>query len=126
VAVSEASATSGTLTEVSKKIGAPSRPIWSKTDKFTSVGNALKHSKDHRKEFIGIQNSKQYVEHAWKFRDRTDVMIKVRTNGERVLYDPSSNTFGVFTRAGTPKTVFKPRDGMKYFNDDKGIPYGNR
>ncbi len=85
---------------IATRIGRPSKPIWSKTKKFTSVENALNHWKDHGKEFPGIQNSKQYVENAWKFRDRTDVLIKVRTNGERVLYDHPNNTFGVFTKTG--------------------------
>ena len=60
----EASVASETLSGVPKKIGAPSKPIWSKTDKYTHEGNALKHWKDHGKEFGEIQNSKQYVENA--------------------------------------------------------------
>jgi len=86
---------------------------------------ALDHWNRHGKEFSGVQNSKQYVESAWKFRDRTDVMMNVRSNGERVLYDPRNNTFGVFKERGVPKTMFKPRGSMKYFNNEKWIPYAN-
>lgn len=107
-----------------KTIGAPSKPIWSKTSERTSLQNAFYHWEKHGKEFVGIKNSKQNVEHAWKFRDRTDVMIKVRTNGERILYDPKSNTFGTFTARGIPKTVFKPTDRIEYFHNQKGVPYG--
>ena len=99
------------------RIGAPSKPIWSKTKDLSSAQNALKHWRDHGKQFEGIQNSKQYVENVWKFRDRTDVLIKVRANGERVLYDHPNNTFGVFTREGVPKTMFKPIDRMEYFKN---------
>jgi filamentous hemagglutinin len=46
-------------------------------------------------------------------------------NGERVLYDPRSNTFGVFTERGVPKTMFKPTDNIKYFERDRGKICGN-
>ena len=108
------------------RIGGSSKPIWSKTKEFTNIENAFNHWKNHGKEFPEIQNAKQYVENAWKFRDRTDVLIKVRTNGERVLYDHPNNIFGVFTKTGVPKTVFKPTDGIKYFNSERGIINGNR
>ena len=124
-AMGEATVASENASGMATRIGTPSKPIWSKTKEFSSTGNAFKHWKDHGKEFPGIQNSKQYVESAWKFRDRTDVLIKVRANGERIIYDHPNNTFGVFTRTGVPKTMFRPIDGIKKFNDQKGIPYGN-
>jgi len=114
-AASEAAVASEALSGAPKRIGASSKPIWSKRVDRTPVQNAFKHWKDHGEEFGEIQNSKQYVENAWKFRDRTDVMVKVRPNAERVLYDPRSNTFGVFTERGVPKTMFKPKDSMDYF-----------
>ena len=34
-----------------------------------------------------------------------------RANGDALLYDAKSNTFAVVTKAGAPRTMFKPRDG---------------
>lgn len=92
---------------------------------MTPVQNALGHWKDHEKEFPELRTPEQYVEHVRKFRDRTDVLKKVRPNGERVLYDPETNTFGVFTKEGVPKTVFKPTDKLKYFTDERRDLYKN-
>ena len=124
VATAETEIASERAAATSTKIGAPSKPIWSARKDRTSLENAFEHWKDHGKEFPNIQNSKQYVEHAWKFRDRTDVLRKVRSNGECLLYDPPSNTFGVFTKRGVPKTIYKP-DVPDYFNNQKGTICGN-
>lgn len=42
---------------------------------------------------------------------KPDLFQKVRLNGERVLYDLKNNVYGVFTKEGTPKTLFKPDGG---------------
>jgi pyocin large subunit-like protein len=39
------------------RIGAPSKPIWSRRPDRTPVQNAFKHWKDHGKEFNGTQNN---------------------------------------------------------------------
>jgi pyocin large subunit-like protein len=93
----------------------PSFPIWSETEKRTPVQNARYHWEKHGEQFPELQTPRQYVGHVRKFRDRTDVLKKVRPNGDQALYDPRSNTFGVFTEHGVPKTVFKPRDKLDYF-----------
>ena len=124
-AMGEATVASENASGMATRIGTPSKPIWSQRPDRTPLQNAFKHWQKHGNEFPEAQNSKQYVEHAWKFRDRADVLIKVRTNGERVLYDSPSNTFGVFTREGVPKTMYKPINGIKYFNSDRGIINGS-
>ncbi len=42
-------------------------------------------------------------------------LIKTRANGEVLKYDPITNTFGVMTAAGVPKTMFRPVGGMQYW-----------
>jgi filamentous hemagglutinin len=39
----------------------------------------------------------------------------VRPNGEAVVYDPATNTFGVRAADGTPKTLFKPSPAKHHF-----------
>ena len=38
-----------------------------------------------------------------------------RSNGDALLYDAKTNTFAVVTKAGAPRTMFKPRDGASYW-----------
>jgi hypothetical protein len=38
-----------------------------------------------------------------------------RSNGDALLYDAKTNTFAVVTKGGAPRTMFKPRDGATYW-----------
>jgi pyocin large subunit-like protein len=93
------------------------KPIWTSTRKKSSVKNAFGHWKDHGNEFPEFVNAKQYVEHAHNFfsGSREHLLKKVRPNGEVLLYDIRSNTFGAFKPDGVPKTVFKPKEGITYW-----------
>ncbi len=42
-----------------------------------------------------------------------------RPNGDVLLYQASTNTFAVVSRDGVPKTMFKPRDGVSYWAEQK-------
>jgi len=116
----------GRVYAVSSEMGASSNPIWTATKERTYVQNAFDHWSRHGKEFPGIQNAKQNVEHAWKFRDRIDISTVTRGNGERLLYDVPTNTFGIFTRSGTPKTFFKPREKLEYFIRESNKIHGTQ
>ena len=88
---------------------APNRPIWSASTERTPAQNALYHWEKHgRVDFPELQKPTQYVEYARNFRARTDVLTKIRGNGDRVLYDSRKEIFGVFTREGVPRTLYKP------------------
>lgn len=53
------------------------------------------------------------------------VLSKVRANGDTVLYDPASNTFGVRAANGAPRTMFRPdpaRHGYPTNLDSPGKP----
>ncbi len=93
------------------------KAIWSLGKKTNSVKNAYTHWIKHGAEFDEFLNAKQYVEGAQKFFQSTskDIVSKVRLNGDIILYDLKKNYFGVINRYGTPKTFFKPNNGIKYF-----------
>jgi filamentous hemagglutinin len=40
---------------------------------------------------------------------------KARPNGDILLYDPKTNTFGAYDKFGTPKSMFRPTAGIAYF-----------
>ena len=86
------------------------KQIWSATKKKNSVENAFNHWKNHRKEFPEILNSKQYVERTWDFIKKPPIgtLQKVRTNGDKMLYNPNSNIFVIANQKSIPRTMFKP------------------
>ena len=92
--------------------------LWSKGKAASGVRNAFEHWMRHGKEFSNLQNAKQYVEAARDFvtNPPTGTLSKLRANGDTVLYNPSTNTFAVKTVDGVPRTMFKPTNGMTYFN----------
>jgi RHS repeat-associated protein len=90
--------------------------LWSKTKKMSSVQNAYGHFKKHGAEFPEFYNAKQYVEGTISFlhNSPSGTLMKVR-GGDILKYHPATNTFGVITSEGVPKTMFRPDDGMDYW-----------
>jgi hypothetical protein len=88
--------------------------------KFTFKSQALldEHYAKHGKEFGNISKS-EYLEGAQKLVNSTagsDVLIKNRTNGDKIFYNKTTNEFAVMSADGTIRTYFKPREGINYFN----------
>jgi pyocin large subunit-like protein len=92
------------------------KQIWSVTKQKISVENAHYHWNKHGKDFPNLQNAKQYVEQAWEFSrtSQNGIFSKARSNGELLRYNQETNTFGSFSRDGIPKTMFNPKNGIKY------------
>ncbi|MBO2531856.1 MAG: hypothetical protein CW342_02990 [Thermoactinomycetaceae bacterium] len=44
-----------------------------------------------------------------------DILVKRRSNGDRLFYNQRTNEFAVLTEDGIIRTFFKPRDGIDYF-----------
>ncbi|HEX3627414.1 MAG TPA: toxin TcdB middle/N-terminal domain-containing protein [Verrucomicrobiae bacterium] len=94
------------------------KAIWSSTKARSAVENAFAHWEKHRAEFPEFQNAKQYVEGAKDFfkTPPPGTLTKIRSNGDKLFYNPASNTFGVQAANGAPRTMFRPSDGMNYWN----------
>ncbi|TWV06060.1 hypothetical protein FQ707_14605 [Bacteroidaceae bacterium HV4-6-C5C] len=122
--------TDGVITGVAPMGGTPPLPmvgkgdfirsietLWNKTSKISAVRNAFNHFLKHSKEFPQYKNAKQYVEGTKDFLQNPPVgtLTKVRSNGDIMRYNSSTNTFAVMGSNGLPKTMFKPTDGMKYW-----------
>lgn len=95
--------------------------IWTETKKTDPVSNAYGHWDKHKKEFPEFQNSKQYVDatHSFVSNPPKGTLIKPRPNGDTMYYNPSTNTFAVKNADGTPKTMFRPENGMEYWEKQK-------
>jgi pyocin large subunit-like protein len=76
--------------------------------------------------FERLENAKQYVEHANSFlkNSPSGTLERIRSSREILKYNPSSNTFGAFTKDNIPKTLFKP-DSLKHsYNSNLNYFYG--
>ncbi len=65
--------------------------------------------------------SSDYVRKAHEFVDHPPAGVETlsRRNGDTLMYDPKSNTFAVASRDGAPRTMFKPRAGAAYWDEQK-------
>jgi pyocin large subunit-like protein len=99
------------------KFGRKGAHLWTAKKKVSHVQNAFRHFKDHGAEF-GANNAVDYVRRAHDFLNNSPAgtLTKTRPNGDVLKYHPSSNTFGVMDKCGQPRTMFKPDDGIDYWN----------
>jgi hypothetical protein len=83
--------------------------LWTSTKSKSSVENAFSHWEKHKSEFPEFLNSKQYVEGAKNFLNNPPTGALTKTQGGNTLiYETATNTFGVRTANGTPRTLFRP------------------
>lgn len=96
------------------------KPIWSASRRFSAQENAQRafarngeaFGADDLDEFVGMAH--RFVEHPPK-----GALTLVRSNGDKLFYDPKGNVFAVASKAGAPRTMFKPDDGMAYWEQQK-------
>ncbi len=98
---------------------------WTQTNNKSSSQNALGHWEKHGSEFPELENVKQYVEAAQSFMKTPPegTLTRIRANGDIVRYHAETNTFGVMTKDGALRTMFKPEaeqhgyeNNLEYFN----------
>jgi hypothetical protein len=101
--------------------------LWSSNRKYSARQNADYHFKRDGRDF-GARNADDYVRMAHDFiaHPPRGTQKLTRSNGDRLLYDPAGNTFVVADRQGAPRTMFKPRDGMAYWEKQKEREGSNR
>lgn len=79
--------------------------------------NAFGHWQKHKSEFPELANSKQYVEAAKSLVTTPPASALTKARGaENLVYDQATNTFAVQAANGAPKTMFRPTDGINYWN----------
>jgi filamentous hemagglutinin len=102
---------------VAEKV-AEKTPIWSSTKNKTAVENAFGHWKKHKSEFPELNNAKEYVERSKEFLNNPppSALTKINAKGDTLRYDPKTNTFGVLSKDGYPRTMFRPTDKLDYWN----------
>ena len=96
------------------------KPIWSASRKGSAEENAQR-SFERNGEAFGAKNLDDFVRKAHAFVEDPPAGVQrlTRSNGDVLLYDPKANVFAVATKAGTPRTMFKPDEGGAYWDEQK-------
>jgi len=96
------------------------KPMWAANRKHTAQENAAFQFGKNGKDFAAASEA-DYVAKAHAFTDNPPNGVErlQRTNGDALLYDPKTNVFAVVSRDGAPRTMFKPRDGVSYWQQQQ-------
>lgn len=96
------------------------KPMWSSNAKYSARENAAYHFERDGAEF-GAATLDAFVRkaHAFVNEPPKGALTLTRDNGDRLIYDPAANVFAVATKDGAPRTMFKPDDGMAYWERQK-------
>jgi len=96
------------------------KPMWSASRKFSAQANAER-AFNRNGEAFGADTLDEFVEKAHAFVDHPPkgTLTLVRANGDKLFYDPKANVFAVASKDGAPRTMFKPDEGMAYWDEQK-------
>ncbi|TAJ73649.1 MAG: hypothetical protein EPO51_03995 [Phenylobacterium sp.] len=96
------------------------KPMWSASRKFSAQQNAQR-AFDRNGRTFGADSVDEFVQKAHGFVSNPPkgTLTMTRNNGDRLFYDPKGNIFAVASKAGAPRTMFKPDEGMAYWEEQK-------
>ncbi len=97
-------------------------PLWSSNRKYSAEENARYHFERHGREF-GAKSLDDYMAmvHGFIHAPPDGTQTINRNNGDTLFYDPKGNVFAVMTKKGAPRTMFRPDNGVAYWNQQKII-----
>ena len=101
----------------SSRSGGDGGTYWASSRTHSAIESADYHFKRDGGDF-GASDVNDYVAkaHAFVSHPPRGVLTLERRNGDVLLYDPKANVFAVKTKDGAPRTMFKPRDGRAYWD----------
>ena len=96
------------------------KPMWSASRRYSADENAQRAFARNGRAF-GADNIDEFVGKAHDFVQSPPrgTLTLTRANGDVLLYDPKANVFAVRSKAGAPRTMFKPDEGMAYWEEQK-------
>ncbi len=94
------------------------KPMWAANKRHTAEENANYQFQRDGADF-DARNLDDFVAkaHAFTTSPPKDALSLTRSNGDKLLYDPKRNIFAVVTKAGAPRTMFKPQAGKSYWDE---------
>ena len=96
------------------------KPMWSASRRYSAEENARRVF-ERNGEAFGASSVDEFVAKAHAFVEHPPrgAQTLTRTNGDTLIYDPKANVFAVVSKAGAPRTMFRPDDGMAYWEAQK-------
>jgi pyocin large subunit-like protein len=96
------------------------KPMWAANRRHSADENA-EYQFDRDGADFGARSVDDFVTKVHAFVDHppAGAQTLVRTNGDKLIYDSKANVFAVVTKDGAPRTMFKPRDGAAYWDQQK-------
>lgn len=96
------------------------KPMWSASRRYSAEENAQRAFERNGAAF-GASSVEAFVEkaHAFVHNPPRGAETLTRANGDVLIYDPRANVFAVRSKAGAPRTMFKPDEGAAYWAEQK-------
>lgn len=96
------------------------KPMWSASRRYSAEENAQR-AFDRNGADFGARDIDTFVRKAHAFVESppTGTQTLTRRNGDTLFYDPKGNVFAVASKDGAPRTMFKPREGSAYWDEQK-------
>ena len=96
------------------------KPMWAPSRR-NSAEDGAQRAFERNGEAFGAHSMDQYVSraHAFVGHPPKGTLTLTRKNGDTLFYDPKGNVFAVASKDGAPRTMFKPDDGMAYWEKQK-------
>lgn len=96
------------------------KPVWAASRRYSAEDNAQR-AFERNGEAFGARTEDQFIRKAHDFVDHppAGTQTLTRPNGDTLFYDPKGNVFAVASKEGAPRTMFKPDDGMAYWEKQK-------
>jgi hypothetical protein len=97
-------------------------PLWSANKTYSAEENAL-YQYEQNGTAIGATSYDDYLARVHDFIHNPPKGVETlsRYNGDTLFYHEPSNIFAVMTKKGAPRTLFKPREGRAYWEEQKII-----
>ena len=96
------------------------KPVWAPSKRFSAEEGAQRQFERDGQAF-DAKTLDQFVKkaHAFVGHPPKGTLTLTRKNGDILFYDPKGNVFAVSNKEGAPRTMFKPDDGMAYWEKQK-------
>ncbi len=96
------------------------KPMWAPSKRFSAEEGAQRQFERDGAAF-DAKTLDQFVKkaHAFVGHPPKGTLTLTRQNGDTLFYDPKGNVFAVASKEGAPRTMFKPDDGMAYWQKQK-------
>jgi len=96
------------------------KPMWAPSKRFSAEEGAQRQF-ERDGETFGAKSVEQFVKkaHAFVGHPPKGTLTLTRKNGDILFYDPKDNIFAVSNKEGAPRTMFKPDEGMAYWEKQK-------